>query len=173
MKVEDRMEKIFAGSISNRRGATCSPRTPFQYAKSASLVLCLMSHTAKECSGSASKPVIRKLTAVPERDSFPEPRNRQGVKEQHPCHAHPLPRDRALRGGGAPGEGSGDRLQSHTAMLGFAAALGGAAGNLVDILRLRCVVDFIDLGWWPVFNLADVAIVCGLVLALWPSGLSV
>lgn len=44
-------------------------------------------------------------------------------------------------------------------------ALGGAAGNLVDILRRRHVVDFIDLGWWPVFNLADVAIVGGLLLA--------
>ena len=67
---------------------------------------------------------------------------------------------------------SGYRLQSHTAMLGLGAALGGAAGNLSDILRRRWIVDFIDLGWWPVFNLADVAIVCGLVLALWPSGVS-
>jgi len=63
---------------------------------------------------------------------------------------------------------TGALLQSHTAMLGLGAALGGAAGNLYDILRRRSVVDFIDLGWWPVFNLADVAIVCGLVLALWP-----
>lgn len=44
-------------------------------------------------------------------------------------------------------------------------ALGGAAGNLADMLRRRHVVDFIDLGWWPVFNLADVAIVGGLLLA--------
>jgi len=64
---------------------------------------------------------------------------------------------------------TGELLQSHTAMLGLGAAVGGAAGNLSDILRRRCVVDFIDLGWWPVFNLADVAIVCGLVLALWPT----
>ena len=68
---------------------------------------------------------------------------------------------------------SGYRLQTHAAMLGFGAALGGAAGNLSDILRRRCIVDFIDLGWWPVFNLADVAIVCGLLLALWPPGVSV
>jgi signal peptidase II len=68
---------------------------------------------------------------------------------------------------------SGYRLQSPAAMLGLGAALGGAAGNLSDILRRRCIVDFIDLGWWPVFNLADVAIVCGLVLALWPSSVSV
>jgi signal peptidase II len=63
---------------------------------------------------------------------------------------------------------TGALLQSHSAMLGLGAALGGAAGNLYDILRRRSIVDFIDFGWWPVFNLADVAIVCGLVLALWP-----
>lgn len=62
---------------------------------------------------------------------------------------------------------AGDRLQSHAAMFGLGAALGGAAGNLFDILRRRYVVDFIDLGWWPVFNLADIAIVGGLLLALW------
>lgn len=49
--------------------------------------------------------------------------------------------------------------------IGVALALAGAAGNLVDILRWRYVVDFVDLGWWPVFNLADVGIVGGLLLA--------
>lgn len=55
--------------------------------------------------------------------------------------------------------------------------LGGALGNLVDrLLRspgpLRGhVVDFIDLHWngqsvWPVFNVADMAIVSGVGLAL-------
>ena len=44
--------------------------------------------------------------------------------------------------------------------------LGGAAGNLVDRLRIGHVFDFVDLTWWPVFNLADSAIVIGvLVLA--------
>ncbi len=47
--------------------------------------------------------------------------------------------------------------------IALGAALGGACGNVVDHLRRRAVVDFIDLGWWPVFNLADVAIVCGAV----------
>ncbi len=42
--------------------------------------------------------------------------------------------------------------------------LGGAIGNLIDRLRLGHVVDFIDLGWWPVFNLADSSIVIGVVL---------
>ena len=50
--------------------------------------------------------------------------------------------------------------------LGLGLAIGGAAGNLVDTMRRRPIVDFIDLGWWPVFNLADCAIVVGLLLAL-------
>lgn len=40
----------------------------------------------------------------------------------------------------------------------------GAMGNLLDRVRLNYVVDFFDLGWWPVFNIADVAIVCGAIL---------
>ena len=42
--------------------------------------------------------------------------------------------------------------------------LGGALGNLVDRVRLGYVVDFIDLRWWPVFNLADSTIVVGVSL---------
>ncbi len=51
--------------------------------------------------------------------------------------------------------------------------LGGALGNLVDRLArspglLRgAVVDFVDLRWWPVFNLADAAITCGCLVLLW------
>jgi lipoprotein signal peptidase len=48
---------------------------------------------------------------------------------------------------------------------GIGVALGGAAGNLLDVLRRHYVIDFIDVRWWPVFNLADVAIVGGLVAA--------
>jgi signal peptidase II len=46
--------------------------------------------------------------------------------------------------------------------------LGGAAGNLADRLRLRAVVDFLDVhvgDWhWPAFNLADCAICVGALL---------
>ena len=45
--------------------------------------------------------------------------------------------------------------------------LGGAMGNLIDRVRLGHVVDFIDVGAWPVFNLADSAIVVGLIGLLW------
>ena len=62
---------------------------------------------------------------------------------------------------------SGVWFQGHVAQFGLGLAFGGAAGNLLDILRRRCIVDFIDLRWWPVFNLADVAIVGGLAVALW------
>jgi signal peptidase II len=48
---------------------------------------------------------------------------------------------------------------------GVAAALAGAAGNLADRLIHGAVVDFVALGRWPVFNLADVAIVAGAVVA--------
>jgi signal peptidase II len=51
--------------------------------------------------------------------------------------------------------------------LGF--LIGGSTSNLVDRLRLGHVTDFLDLGFWPAFNLADTFIVVGvglLVLAL-------
>lgn len=55
--------------------------------------------------------------------------------------------------------------------LSLGLVLGGAIGNLLD-RSLRAgggvlggaVVDFIDLRWWPVFNLADSAITVGAVL---------
>jgi len=60
---------------------------------------------------------------------------------------------------------SGILFQGRYAVSALGLAFGGAAGNLLDILRLRSIVDFIDLGWWPVFNLADMAIVGGLTAA--------
>ena len=42
--------------------------------------------------------------------------------------------------------------------------LGGAVGNLTDRIRFGEVVDFIDVGAWPVFNLADSAIVVGVII---------
>jgi len=41
---------------------------------------------------------------------------------------------------------------------------GGAIGNLVDRVRVNEVTDFIAVGSWPPFNLADVAVVGGVVL---------
>ena len=42
--------------------------------------------------------------------------------------------------------------------------LGGALGNLLDRLRLGYVIDFIDFKIWPVFNMADSAIVIGVTI---------
>lgn len=44
--------------------------------------------------------------------------------------------------------------------------IGGALGNLADRVRDGAVTDFIDLPLWPTFNLADVAIVAGVILLL-------
>jgi signal peptidase II len=44
---------------------------------------------------------------------------------------------------------------------GLAIALAGAAGNLIDRFVRGAVVDFIAIGRWPAFNIADVAIVGG------------
>ncbi len=61
----------------------------------------------------------------------------------------------------------GSFFQHHAAQLGLGMALGGACSNVYDQLRHAAVMDFLDLGWWPVFNLADVAITIGVPLALW------
>ncbi|MFP4159351.1 MAG: signal peptidase II [Desulfobacterales bacterium] len=53
-------------------------------------------------------------------------------------------------------------------LAGLALLFGGAAGNLIDRLRLGNVVDFIDVYagdyHWPAFNLADSAITIGVVI---------
>jgi signal peptidase II len=56
--------------------------------------------------------------------------------------------------------------------LGLALALGGALGNLVDRIRYGWVIDFIAVyvkrggreDHWPTFNVADIAIVLGVLL---------
>lgn len=41
---------------------------------------------------------------------------------------------------------------------------GGALGNLIDRIRAGAVTDFIAVGSWPPFNLADVSITLGVLL---------
>ena len=48
--------------------------------------------------------------------------------------------------------------------LAFGAIVGGAVGNIVDRFHYGYVVDFIDLRWWPVFNVADSCITIGVAL---------
>jgi signal peptidase II len=58
------------------------------------------------------------------------------------------------------------RLEPHMVLLRWAMilVLGGAVGNLVDRLRYGYVVDFLDFRVFPVFNVADTAIVTGVGL---------
>ncbi|HEY94467.1 MAG TPA: signal peptidase II [Dehalococcoidia bacterium] len=41
---------------------------------------------------------------------------------------------------------------------------GGTVGNLIDRLARGYVTDFIDIGPWPTFNIADSSMVCGTIL---------
>ena len=54
--------------------------------------------------------------------------------------------------------------QSLLVRIAFGAILGGAVGNIVDRIQRHFVVDFIDLRWWPVFNVADSCITIGVIL---------
>jgi len=52
----------------------------------------------------------------------------------------------------------------------FAVFLGGVIGNLIDRLFRGYVIDYMDLGFWPAFNIADACIsvaVVGLVIYYW------
>ena len=54
-------------------------------------------------------------------------------------------------------------FESRLAWVALGGALGGAAGNLLDLFFRGGVVDYVDLRVWPAFNLADVAIVIGVL----------
>lgn len=60
---------------------------------------------------------------------------------------------------------AGWRGEFHSS-LGAALVLGGALGNIIDRLQGGSVVDMLDIGWWPTFNLADVFITTGVALLL-------
>jgi signal peptidase II len=62
------------------------------------------------------------------------------------------------------------RLGTRLAEVGAGLLIGGAVGNLVDRLfrgdawMRGAVVDFIDMQWWPIFNIADMGVTIGAVL---------
>ena len=47
------------------------------------------------------------------------------------------------------------------------AITGGALGNLIDRVRLGYVIDFVSVGPWPNFNVADSAITIGVLVLVW------
>ncbi len=56
-------------------------------------------------------------------------------------------------------------------LIALSSIFGGALGNYIDRIHYKYVVDFIDLHWatkysWPAFNVADMAIVCGVCLLI-------
>jgi len=60
-----------------------------------------------------------------------------------------------------------DEALSHTYIIGFSLILGGAIGNLIDRIIFGYVIDFIDVRFWPVFNVADSAITVGAAIIAW------
>ena len=50
--------------------------------------------------------------------------------------------------------------------VGAGLIVGGGTANLVDRLVGGSVVDLFDLGWWPVFNVADIALTVGVALTV-------
>jgi signal peptidase II len=63
--------------------------------------------------------------------------------------------------------------RSLVSAVGLALILGGAIGNVIDRL-VRAphgfmkghVVDFLDFQFWPVFNVADIGVTCGIILVI-------
>lgn len=60
-------------------------------------------------------------------------------------------------------------LDSWLSRIALGLILGGTIGNLIERLlylfgRLGGVTDFLHIGWWPPFNLADSAVVVGIIL---------
>ena len=62
------------------------------------------------------------------------------------------------------------RWGGRTLHVALALVLGGAVANLLDRSADGIVTDYLHTGWWPTFNLADVAIVVGgalLAVSIW------
>jgi signal peptidase II len=65
----------------------------------------------------------------------------------------------------------GGSVRSRLGAVALGMIVGGALGNVLDrAFRSDSgflqggVIDFIDFQWWPVFNIADIGVVCGAIL---------
>ena len=52
-------------------------------------------------------------------------------------------------------------------LIALGLVLGGAVGNIIDRIRLGFGIDYVNFGFFPVFNLADVCIVVGVFILIW------
>ncbi len=59
------------------------------------------------------------------------------------------------------------RRQWFASRAGLALLWAGTVGNLIDRYRWGHVVDFLQVPHWPVFNIADSALVVGALLIAW------
>ena len=51
-------------------------------------------------------------------------------------------------------------------MMALGLIFGGIAGNLIDRVRLGHVTDFIDVSFWPTFNIADSSLTIGVIMLI-------
>ncbi|MFA6078521.1 MAG: signal peptidase II [Candidatus Omnitrophota bacterium] len=58
------------------------------------------------------------------------------------------------------------KMTDRALLVALGLVLGGAVGNLIDRVRLGYVIDFLDVGIWPVFNIADSCITAGAALLI-------
>jgi signal peptidase II len=59
------------------------------------------------------------------------------------------------------------RRASALELSAYALLVGGGLGNLIDRAARGYVVDFVHLAHWPIFNVADVALLLGVAALLW------
>jgi len=61
-----------------------------------------------------------------------------------------------------------DALKEGRELLAFSLALVliGGFSNFLDRLYFKGVIDFISVGFWPVFNLADVYVISGIIILI-------
>lgn len=58
------------------------------------------------------------------------------------------------------------RHKSKNSALAFILIISGALSNILDRLVHGCVIDFIKLQVWPIFNFADVFITIGVIILI-------
>ena len=57
-------------------------------------------------------------------------------------------------------------MQTRLIWLPVGMLLGGAAGNLIDRVRIGAVTDFVKIPHWPAFNVADIAVTFGVLILI-------